>query len=405
MRKNLIDFSSYNIAYQVGSENEIAVMQNVPALKPFDDKMISFINEVSKKLMSNRQAKSYPDIMTLAFWMRRASVEEIKKRFVERENVFRLGRGRVFHIAPSNVPVNYAYSLITGLICGNANVVKIPSKEFPQVEIINQAINEALEDYKDLIPYIVLVKYGHEKDINDAFSVIADVRVIWGGDETIREIRKSEMNPRGTEITFADRYSIAVINADDYMEYENKDRIANDFYNDTFLTDQNACTSPRVVIWTGEKVEEAKQIFWGKLYKIVKARYELQPVQAVNKLTSSYLLAANKDYCVEKEDSPDNLIVRMSVNKLSSDLMDFKDNSGYFFEYKCKNILELKDICNDLRCQTISYMGEKRKFVHLLESGISGVDRIVPIGKTMDFEFIWDGYNLFERLTRIISIV
>ena len=95
----------------------------------------------------------------------------------------------------------------------------------------------------------------------------------------------------------------------------------------------------------------------------------------------------------------------MSVNKLSSDLMDFKDNSGYFFEYKCKNILELKDICNDLRCQTISYIGEKREFVHLLESGISGVDRIVPIGKTMDFDFIWDGYNLFERLTRIISIV
>lgn len=40
----------------------------------------------------------------------------------------------------------------------------------------------------------------------------------------------------------------------------------------------------------------------------------------------------------------------------------------------------------------------------LLTAGINGVDRVVPIGKTMDFDFIWDGYNLSERMTRIISI-
>lgn len=40
-----------------------------------------------------------------------------------------------------------------------------------------------------------------------------------------------------------------------------------------------------------------------------------------------------------------------------------------------------------------------------LESGIKGIDRIVPVGQTMDFSFIWDGYDLYERLTRTVRIL
>lgn len=60
-------------------------------------------------------------------------------------------------------------------------------------------------------------------------------------------------------------------------------------------------------------------------------------------------------------------------------------------------------MCDDKRCQTIAYVGDKEMLFPLLQTGIKGVDRIVPIGKTMDFDLIWDGYNLFERLTRQID--
>ncbi len=32
--------------------------------------------------------------------------------------------------------------------------------------------------------------------------------VIWGGDETVADIRKNPLGPRAKEITFADRYSV-----------------------------------------------------------------------------------------------------------------------------------------------------------------------------------------------------
>ena len=354
-------------------------------------------------LLSDKEAKLYPDVITLAFWMRKASMMQLKKRFADKTRL-RFGSGIIFHISPSNVPVNYAYSLVTGLICGNANVVRIPSKNFPQVKIIVRALNAALEKFSSIKPYIVLVQYGHDSAVNDAFSSICNVRVIWGGDATIAELRNSKMPPRSTEITFADRYSMAVIDANAYLATENKVQIANDFFNDTYLTDQNACTSPRAVVWCGTQKEEAKTRFWHELHELTRHKYHIQGVQAVNKLTSAYLLAA-KDERVKRVYSEDNLIVRVRVPKLTVSLMNYKDHSGYFFEYDCNDIKELKNICNDLRCQTISYIGEATMFGPLLECGVKGIDRIVPVGKTMDFDLIWDGYNLFDRMTRIVSIV
>ena len=402
--KSVIDFQKYNISYEIGNVGVMKEIQMVSALRPFDDRVVYFLNILSKQLLKDKNAKTYPDIVTLAFWMRKASIEGMKKKFYKNtEDVYKVGRGVAFHIAPSNVPVNYAYSLVSGLLCGNANIVRIPSKDFPQISIINKAIDQALDICPEMVPYIVLVRYGHDTSINDAFSAIADIRIIWGGDATIAELRKSELKPRATEITFADRYSFAVIDSDAYLAIDNKSIIANDFYNDTFLTDQNACTSPRVVVWTGKRISEAKELFWRELHKLVENKYELQGVQAVNKLISSFILAV-KQNGVRKVKMADNLIVRMKVDDVSSKLMDLKDNSGYFFEYDCDDILKLKDLCNDARCQTISYIGAKETLVSLVENGVKGVDRIVPIGKTMDFDLIWDGYNLFERMTRTINV-
>ena len=66
------------------------------------------------------------------------------------------------------------------------------------------------------------------------------------------------------------------------------------------------------------------------------------------------------------------------------------------------DILEIKDLCNDKRCQTIAYIGNPEMITPLLNAGVKGIDRIVPIGKTMDFDLIWDGYNIPSLFTRIV---
>ena len=392
-----------SLQYSVGDDAVVANFTSIPAMAPFSDVIIDFLNDVSKELLKSREAKAFPDVVTFGFWLRKASLLQLKERHLKNDENMHIGRGVAFHIAPSNVPVNYAYSLVSGLITGNANIVRIPSKDFPQVAIINNAINAVLNFHPQVRNYIALVRYGRETKVNDLLSKICDTRIIWGGDATIAEIRKSPLAPRAGEVTFADRYSLAVIDSATYLKTDNKKRIAEEFYNDTYLTDQNACTSPRIVIWIGEQIEDAKGIFWKNLHALVKEKYTFQAIQGVNKLTSSYL-AAVKVPGTKVEKHKDNLVVRVKVPECNAELMGIKDNSGYFFEYDCKDIMELRDLCDDKRCQTIGYLGNNEIFKPLIEVGVKGIDRIVPIGRTMDFELIWDGYDLFERLTRTIRI-
>lgn len=403
MQTNSDNSAFSRINYLTGSETILSKLNTVHAREPFDDEVIAFLNEVSRVLMSDREAKAYSDIVTFAFWIRKGSVQSLKERFKDNEKGVHLGKGVAFHIAPSNVPVNFAYSLVAGLLTGNANVVRIPTKEFPQVEILVRAFNEVLTRYPDMRPYVSLVRYGRDKEINDALSAVADVRIIWGGDTTISELRKSPLPPRSSEVTFADRYSVAIIDSDSYMAIDNKKRTAEAFYNDTYLTDQNACTSPRIIIWMGNCIDAAKKVFWENLHDFVIQKYNFQPIQGVNKLTSGYLIAT-KDAGYKMQRCKDNLIVRVIVPEITDYLMDYKDNSGFFFEYDCRDIMEIAKLCDDKRCQTIGIIGEGKCILPLIRAGVKGVDRVVPIGKTMDFDLIWDGYNLPALLTRTVVI-
>ena len=389
------------ITYLVGDENTILSMPEVLALKPFSEKVINFLADVSNGIMSDNKNRIYSDVVSFAFWIRTASVNLMKKKYSS--ETFRLGRGVAFHIAPSNVPVNFAYSLVAGLLTGNANIVRVPTKEFVQVDIIANAFRKSLEKHSEMQSYIALIQYGHNKKINDVLSSISDTRIVWGGDSTIAEIRESNLPPRSTEILFADRYSMAVIDSDSYMKIENKDLVAEGFYNDTFLMDQNACTSPKVVLWHGSTISEAKKVFWEYLHKLVKNKYDFQDIYAINNLSSRYLAAItiNGIKIVEHED---NLITRLQIGEIDEKLLGLMGNCGFFFEYDCNNPMELWDICNNKRCQTIGVIGDKNWIMPLIEKGVKGIDRIVDVGHTMDFDLMWDGYDLCNALTRNVIV-
>ena len=72
-----------------------------------------------------------------------------------------------------------------------------------------------------------------------------------------------------------------------------------------------------------------------------------------------------------------------------------------------KDIDSLKEIAGvcGLRCQTLTYFGvpEADLRAFLEEVRPAGVDRIAPIGKSMDFSLVWDGYDLIRQMSRKIG--
>lgn len=388
-----------DLTFIIGTAETVEQMQTVPAMLPFDDKAISFLNALSAKLL--KTGKAYSDVVTFAFWCRKAALMTEKEKYSTDE--LRIGRGIAFHSTPSNVPVNCAFSFAAGLLAGNPNIVRLPAKDFPQVELICMAVKEVLDEQPEMKPYVVFVRYTHSQEISDYFSSICASRIVWGGDQTIAHMRQSPLPPRAKEITFADRHSILVLDADAVLAEEDMNRMAQNFYNDTFFSDQNACTSPRIVIWLGKEKEKAKEKFWTAVHKLVADKYTLAPVQAVGKLAALYRVAAQKKISLEPHS--DNFIYRIKVDALSEDLPDLKYNSGFFFEYDAESLNEIVPVCTN-KCQTMTYYGlDKDDIADFIRSAApQGVDRAVPMGKSMDFTLVWDGYDLIRELSRIVEI-
>lgn len=393
-----------SIKYLVGSEIKSSNLN----FEIFDDYIISFFDELSKYLLSNPESKKYPDIVTFAFFIRKANVMNLKNKYnIKLDNFNKLSRGIVFHVAPSNVPINFAYSLFSSLICGNKNIVKVSSKEFEQVNIICKSIESVLSNYDKLDEYINIVRYSNEKEITDYFSSICDVRVIWGGDNTIDLIKQSKTKPRCREVFFADRYSLLVVDSEYYKKLDDKAKlaIAHNVYNDTYLSDQNACTSPRLICFMGDSSIENE--FYSYLQDEVKKKYEYKSIFSTNKLFD-----ANRFVVSFNELNPkiiffnnENYIIRIKIDRLDDNIVSFAGNTGLFVECNIGSILELESVCNHDSVQTISYIGDKSMFDELLDKKLIGIDRIVSVGKTMDFDLVWDGYNLVEMFTRNIQIL
>lgn len=389
-----------SIRFLVGSREILGRMESVRALPLFSDQALRFFDCLSKKLMQSGEARKYPDVIAYAFWIRRTSLERVRNQY--RSSAQKMGRGVAFQIAPSNIPVQFAVSMTYVLTAGNASVVRISDKGFEQVEIICRAVQSVLKDScPEMEPYLCVIRYPHSEEITQALTNMCDIRMIWGGNRTIAEIRKATIQARCIDLGFADRYSIAVLNADAYLE---KDAMtaAEDFYNDTYFSDQNACSSARLVIWTGSEIAKAKERFWGALERVVSEKYRMDPIRSSDKLLKTAICAAKHPGI--REEKTDNLLVRIELPSLYEDIMDYKGNCGYFFEYEAEDLREIVPILKK-DCQTIAYIGDiEDKLREIInESGVKGVDRIVPVGHAADIAFVWDGLDLPNILSRQIG--
>lgn len=391
--------SSDRCSWVLGDQPLLEQAFTAPALPPFAPEILAFLEQLGHNLQQ-LAGREHADIATLAFWLRRAHLQAMRARYDDVDR--RLGLGFVMHSTPSNVPLNFAYSLAAGLLAGNANAVRMPRRVFPQEAIVVQALRETLVAMPHLAPYIVLVRYASDTGMTEYLSAQCMARLVWGGDETVKRFRAVPLPPRARDIAFADRYSIALLDADAVLHCEDMTRLAQDFHNDTYLVDQNACSSPTLVVWLGQPdaVAQAQRVFWDAV-AVRAANYPLAAVQAVDKLRRVCTLATRHDISCPRGE--DNTLVRVQLMTLDETTMEHRGNSGFFLEYAALDLDELAPVLAN-KCQTVSCFGVDRREVldFVRAKGLRGVDRIVPIGHALDFDIVWDGHDLIRELSRII---
>lgn len=271
------------------------------------------------------------------------------------------------------------------------------------MRILGQLMSE--ERYAALSRENVLVQTARGSDRLKGLVRVADGLVVWGGDATVNEFRSYEKRPRCVELYFPDRTSSAVIDADTYLalDEDGAKRLAKDFYNDTYLVDQNACSSPSIVFWTGAPgtIARAKQQFWQRLESELSAQhYRLDATARIDKMLDVM------DVTRIKSDA-------LKLSQISKDIWTLEEalpvgarlRFGQFAEIE---VGEISEIARHFRPQeqTLTYFGFDGGDVlnALGPHPVHMVDRIVPVGKALDIGTYWDGKDVISLLSRRIQV-
>lgn len=376
-----------------------------PSVRRCDDPvLLDFCQALSSKLLRDPECRQFPDVMTFGYFCRKSSISKVFDALPNR--TLRMGWGSLIHIAPSNIPVNFAYSFLMGFLSGNTNYVRVPSKPFRQVDLIVTFIDTVLADDK-----FASLREGNrfftcERDhpvLVDMVRTAAGI-VVWGGDAAVSTFRTMDKPVAAVEVYFPDRVSSAVLATAEIMKLDDAGlgKLCDRFFNDTFLADQNACSSPSILFWAGEEEMKiaAKKRFWGAFSTHLARKYQIEPTRMTDKHLDVMAM-------VETLERPLEVMV---LNDLvwcfnDSDLRNSRMRFGNFLEIDIKGI---EDIAIHLRPneQTITQFGFTSQdiFDALTTSGRM-VDRIVPVGEALSMSMQWDGKQIVSLLSRQVELV
>lgn len=400
-----------HIPDEVGSRLEVLVgdaraISNKPS-EIFSDERIEFLASLSGVLFKLPQVRGMSDVSTFAYWCRKSNLIRLRDqgRF---NNKLKMGLGLSFHICPTNVPINFAFSLAFGLLSGNTCVLRLPTKESPTVDILIESILRvlALPEHKNLEREIFIARFLRDDEVNKFWLSIADCRIVWGGDATVNHFRSLPSQPRSREVAFSDRYSLCILNPGEVnsLDEDNLKKLCLNLFNDLYLMDQAACSSPQLVAWIGEdeEVHAAKMRLWPALVEIVADRYELKPVHAVDKYVEACNIAINNERAISVECSG-NLLYRIELSSISIEQDKCRGYFGTIHEVTLRAMEELTTMVNE-RYQTLTYFGFLPEEIRnvIASQHLRGIDRVVPVGNAIDMGLVWDGYDIVSSLSREI---
>ena len=397
------------LAPQAGSLSEALTAKDIV---PFSHEIMRFAGGLSRALMKSKEARRFPEIISLGHWMRPLMLQQMKQAFEARQPdaSVRLARGMVLHFAPGNVDTIFLYSALLSILCGNRNIVRVSSRPSPQLDLLVQVLNEMFEkpEYESFRHRLCIVRYGHSDQITQTLSDGCDLRVVWGGDATVNAIRRLPIPPGAREICFPDRWSLAVTDAswvctasDDALQ-----KLALDFTNDSYWFGQMACSSPRLMLWRGDKQDAAKaaKIFWGHV-RIAAQRFapDISPVGFVNKLVSSYTAAIEGDI-VEIVSLQDNIVSLSEMKDLQAPPDDLCVGDGMFWQSHISDLDELAALLDHKSQTIISHGISQSDWMDFSLKTSPRIDRIVPFGRALQFGEIWDGFDLLAEFSRLTAI-
>jgi len=316
-----------------------------------------------------------------------------------------LPRGLIVHWMAGNVPTLGFLSLIQGVLTKNANLIKNASDSGDLLGHLLGVLSGIKEGEPqnglDLVKSIAVIRYDHtKKDLGRTISKEADVRIFWGSDESVAELRPLPTKLQSHDLVFSNKTSFIAI---DNLSLTTMDSgaVARRIARDVSVFEQKACASPHTLfLETQDKsvlenfALTLREAFSRVLLSIPKVAPSGKEISAILNLRAQYDMFHQAWYSDGVE-----------FTLLSDDLFQLGPPIGnrVLFIRSIDDLTRLASLITP-QVQSVGILAEAKNLEKLtMLFSEKGVQRFTNIGGMTHFESPWDGYVLNHHLIRWVS--
>ncbi len=221
---------------------------------PFSAERQDLMSRVGEKLLRGG-AGTEASVKHFGFWICRAAIQKLAMGFHNRlpAQTRARARGLVFHLPPQNVETVFLYSWALSYLTGNSNITRLPRDLNENMQDVCSLFLEELRSIGDETQ--IFVHYPSTSMLGAEISKCSDARIVWGGDAKVALFSPIPLRNGGKSIWFGDRTSISIVKGEvlNQLDSEGSAALARRLFNDIFIFDQMACSSPQILYIVGDR--------------------------------------------------------------------------------------------------------------------------------------------------------
>lgn len=321
-----------------------------------------------------------------------------------------LPRGVAAHWLAGNVPTLGFLSLMLSLLAKNANILKVPqtvSALLPEMLHTLASVRYSSPSGRVVKGHLLTdaveaVWYPHDAVDAGALSALADVRIVWGGEEAVRAVANLPRRHDCTDIIFGPKLSIAAVGREALSTEAMARRAARGVAIDCSVFDQKACASAHTVFVEQGGLVSPRDFAAMLADQMAKASVRLPGLGISGQVAGAVKSARIRHFREGEVFAPSGL--EWSVL--------FRDREErpppvYGRTALVRPIADLARlpafVDRDTQAVGLALPGSRK--VRLAEQlALGGVDRVTEPGSMAEFTSPWDGVFALERLVRWVSV-
>ena len=360
--------------------------------------------------------EAIPGVPFLRLWLRRGSLEPILVRELgpgamqgdwRQEPHARLGvfpLGVVGHWPAGNIEIQPLLSMSCALLGGNACLVRVPTGLVEATRVIMKALRD-VDAARTLTDRIALIAFDHERiDLQRAMAAAVDGAMIWGGAESVSQVRALPFPHWARVAVFGPRLSVAAMDGRSWSNQTGQAAWCQRIARDVWQFDQQACSSPQALFLERSEGCDVEQ-FVRTLKHAFEEENRVHPRQDIHPALSSAICLSRASWLLGDE-------AHSAVYPMAPDwtiLLGAGSDIPKPTQGKTLSVLLVENLLEpiykfDGMVQTLGLaVGDAAEEAVLAQAAAkSGVDRIVKLGRMHVFGSPWDGADLVRPMTRLV---